>query len=128
VARQLEERAQGGELVKIATVRMKFDGQSMGEIVVNGVHMEKIVQGVRMFTQAGKGVVLQMDLLVDAVQVEGTDMDTIVKLLTPEIGPRQHVVDGSERVGTKICTVCRQVVGNPRWNPLECPGPMGQKS
>lgn len=112
--------------MKVNVVKMKFEKDAMDEIIVNGVHMEQIVKGVRMVSGAGKGVVLQMDLLVDAVQVEGTDMDTIVKLLNPETGPRQHVVTVVR--GMEICEVCRQVVGNPRWNSNECPGAMGQKS
>lgn len=117
--------------MKIATIRMQLDGQGMGEIVVNGIHMEKIVAGVRMSTEPGKGVHLHLDLLVDGVKLEGTDVDTIVKLLTPETGPRQHVVRsrvGSEGPMVVICEVCRQVVGNPRWNPDECPGPMRSNS
>jgi hypothetical protein len=112
--------------MKNAKVRIHIDKQGLGHLVLNGIHIDKVVTGFRLFSQPGQEPILQVDILVGELDLEGDEVGIILTQLTPENEVRKHDIDALALGGRGICRVCRQVVGCPRWNPDECPGPLSR--
>lgn len=109
---------------KRANLKLVLDGIGKGTIVLNGIHIGHLVQRTVLISDAVDGITsVRIDLLVDTVELEGTDTAVLLNELRPEVsGPLQHVPFLPKVLGPAICSVCRQVVGSPKYNPDECPG------
>jgi hypothetical protein len=106
--------------MKTAHVRVRLDGAGNGEVVLNGIHIGHLVQSTRLTSKAGEGTIVQLDILADLVEVEGTDVQIVLNELRPEDpGPLQH--DIVMRHDLPYCQACRMYQGNPMF-PAVCPG------
>jgi hypothetical protein len=108
--------------MKAASFKLEDNGLGHGRTVINGIDMSSVVCGVHLHLKPGEKTFVIVEILANKIDIAGTDIETVLKDLTPQPEILKHDIIPVTGGRPPICSICRQVVGNPKWNPDECPG------
>lgn len=107
---------------KAATIKFEDNGSGHGRTIVNGIDISSVVCGFQLYMKPGERTIAIIEIVLEGVGVVMADVETVLKDLTPTPEILRHIIQKPKVLGPEICIICRQVVGNPKWNPDECPG------
>jgi hypothetical protein len=103
-----------------AKVKIRIQPDGTGELFIRGVSMGHVMSGFRVFSEVGKGTMLQLDVHVDEIDLEG-DVNLVLNELRPKpTTPPAHKWYFPKVMGPEICKECRVIRG--KEPSAVCPG------